>query len=239
MGIGISTRTSQLAQTVNSSLRSQVRFGKFPRNRLASGCVLAACAGISLALHVGMLASIPANRGASVATQSALPGMIFKVEILSVTTSAVAAAVWTPPDRLAPITSSLPRMRTMPTAAWTPPRFDDSEYFRGSQLTVRPKPAEYIAIPFPSDVPREGTWQTSLAIFIDEDGTVARIEIVGSRLPKPFEDGAIAAFGRARYLPGRIGDAPVKSRMLVTVDFANEAGDAPQQPRIVAIPGKR
>jgi len=231
-----------MAQTVDYSLRSQVRFAGFPRNRLASGCALAACAGLSLALHVGMFASVPTSRGGFGASRSVLPETIFRADIVPVPIDAVAAAEWTPPERLPPIVSHLPRpprMQMMATGAWIPSRFEEAEYFRASQLTVRPKAAEYIAVPYPKDVPQEGAWQTSLAIFIDEDGTVAHTEIVGSPLPKPFEDAAIAAFARARYFPGRIDDRPVKSRMLVTVDFANEASDVPAQPRIVAIPGKR
>jgi len=201
-----------------------------------------ASAGISLAFHLGMLATIPHGQGESGSAQDSISDAI-TAQLISAPATTTIEPTWAPPERLAPIASQLPRTpKLQPMSkggAWVPPVFDESMYFRASQLTVRPSAAEHITVQYPKEFARYGSLRTMLAIFINEDGVVARIEVTGQRLPPAFENAALAAFGHARFKPGRIGDQAVKSRMLVEVEFAHEASDEPASPRLVAIPGKR
>ena len=224
------------------SLRSELHRPVLASSRLSSGLVLAASAGISLALHVGMLASVPHGRGGFGSADASSSEAIVTATLISTPSTSPIEPSWTPPQRLIPIASQPPRahrLEPMSKGAWVPPAFDESAYYRASQLTVRPSAAEYIAVPYPKDAAREGSLHTTLAIFIDEDGTVARVQVTGERLPAAFEQAAVAAFGRARFNPGRIAGTAVKSRMLVEVEFAHEAPEEAVSPRVIASPGKR
>lgn len=224
------------------SARSELRHPVLASGRFGSGLVLVASAGISLALHLGIMASVPPGRGEPGAANGLGSDAIIAATLISTPQASAIEPSWTPPERLVPIASQLPRiskMTSMTTGAHIPPTFDESAYYRASQLTVRPSAAEYIAVPYPKEAAQGGTLRITLAIFIDEDGNVVRTEVRGQRLPAVFEDAALTEFGRARFNPGRIGDKAVKSRMLVEVEFAHEASEEAVSPRVVAIPGKR
>ena len=225
---------------IDISARSGLRPPALALSKFSNGLVLAASAGISLAMHVGMLASVPYSRDGSGPAHSSASDVITATLISTLPTSAIEQS-FVAPERLNPIKSRFPRapqLEPMLKGARMPPVFDESAYFRASQLTVRPSAAEYIEVPYPKEVARQGSLRITLAIFIDEDGTVARIEVSGRRLPVAFEDAALAAFGRAHFKPGRIGDKVVKSRLLVEVEFAHEAPEEAVPPRVVALPGK-
>jgi TonB family C-terminal domain len=110
----------------------------------------------------------------------------------------------------------------MPSAG-TVAEFDESAYRKAPDLTARPYPLEYVSVPYPRDASRYGIVRATLAIFVDEGGLVARVRMQNAQLPPAFERAAVEAFSKAHFQPGRIGDTPVKSRMLVEVEFANAA----------------
>jgi outer membrane biosynthesis protein TonB len=100
-------------------------------------------------------------------------------------------------------------------------KFDEAQYHSAAALTTRPQPLSTISVPYPKDVQQGGAWSALLAIFIDEDGAVVRVNVLSAKLPLPFEEAAVNTFGSARFRPGRIGDKPVKSRMVIEVLFEN------------------
>jgi TonB family protein len=188
-----------------------------------------------------MLASVPYGRDRSGPAHGSASDVITATVISALPTTAIEQPL-AAPERLNPIKSRVPRasqLEPMLKRARTPPVFDESAYFRASQLTVRPSAAEYIEVAYPKEVARQGSLRTTLAIFIDEDGTVARIDVISQRLPAVFEDAALTAFRRAQFRPGKIGDKAVKSRMLVEVEFAHETPEEAVPLRVVTIPGKR
>ena len=150
---------------------------------------------------------------------------------------------WDPPallpEKIAPIARPakllpMPSVDPMPVVA-----FDETAYTPANQLTVRPAAAQYIAVPYPKHARAEGVLKTVLAIFIDEDGTVARVRVHDSRLPEPFARSAIETFSRATFHPGRAGVTPVKSRMLVEVEFDAGQPDERVVPLLASVAGKR
>lgn len=128
-------------------------------------------------------------------------------------------------------------MLPMPEIA--PLVFDESLYARAAELTTRPTAAQYIQVPYPREAVQPGILHAVLAIFIDEDGTVARVKLQQGSLPPAYERAAMEAFANARFNPGHIGDTPVKSRLVVEVDFDAGAEPAAEAPRLVALPLKR
>lgn len=115
-----------------------------------------------------------------------------------------------------------PQHETATQAAGLAPANDD-EYVDAGRLAVRPLPVETISIPAPETEGRSGTYKATLVLFIDRDGTVARITVEDSSLPAELESVARAAFGAARFHPGMIGQRPVKTKLRVEVGFDGES----------------
>jgi len=99
----------------------------------------------------------------------------------------------------------------------------DSGYLTASLLSQRPTALEAVDIPYP-DATESGTWTASvvLVLFINEQGTVDRIEVEGSDVPTPFAEAAKNAFSRATFDPGRLMDQPVKSQVRIEVSFNDD-----------------
>ena len=189
-----------------------------------------ACAVLSLALHMAFFTAMKGAR--NTATATALERGITVALVSSEPPLLVMESVRDPSPlslrRLPPIPPS-PRMLPMPSAGMVA-EFDESAYRTAHELTARPYPLEYVSVPYPRDAPRYGIVRATLAIYVDEDGRVARVRVQNAELPAAYERTAIAAFSKAHFQPGRIGDIPVKSRMLVEVEFAN-AADSENVPR--------
>ena len=218
-------------------VQSELRF-RTDVKRAERGWILAACAFVSVALHLMML-SIGTGRWAGEERASSSPAHVLRVNVLPAADSS--------PDR--PL-EALERLAPMKPRSWTPPKlipmarsdwdstFDEAQYHSAAELTARPVPLSSIAVPYPKDVQQGGSWSALLAIFIDENGVVARVNVLGAKLPFPFEHAAVTTFGAVRFQPGRIGDKPVKSRMVVEVMFENApeaARDATSTPTPVSI----
>jgi len=61
-----------------------------------------------------------------------------------------------------------------------------------------------------------------LRLFINELGTVDEVMVVRAEPSGVFEKSAIAAFGSARFSPGMLAGAAVKSQLLVEVLYRLE-----------------
>ncbi len=101
----------------------------------------------------------------------------------------------------------------------------DDRYFTASELDHRPQPLMPVEPRYPGDAAgRVG--RVVLDLFIDQDGRVDKVVLVSGE--RPFDESAMWAFGQARYSPGVRNGAPVKSRMLIEIDYRpGEAGAAP------------
>ncbi len=104
-----------------------------------------------------------------------------------------------------------------------PPRkFDESLYRPLSALTVPPTAANEISVSYPTDQ-RAGLLVAALTLFIDEDGTVAKVRTESPRAPADYEHAALDAFAKARFKPGMQGPTPVKTKMVIRVAFDSGA----------------
>lgn len=88
-------------------------------------------------------------------------------------------------------------------------------------LTNRPRMVGDIFITYPPSAP-SGTFKTRLTIDIDESGHVERVLIPDNSLPEVLAEAAIAAFKEARFDPGRLHGAPVKTSVQIEVAFDSD-----------------
>ena len=208
--------------------------------RLGSARAWLACGTISTALHIGVMAAMPTGGAGSSAPLTLSSGVLLQVDVVP-KMSTTRETEWQSPlgvsQTILPVPPS-PKLSPMPAIARTPAPFDEGLYIPAKQLTIRPSAAQYISVPYPKGANQGGTWTLTLAIFIDEDGKVVRVRPAGNRLPSAYEQAAIDTFSSARFHPGRMGPTPVKSRLLVEVEFDHEEGDQ-YSPRLAAMPGKR
>lgn len=103
----------------------------------------------------------------------------------------------------------------IPPASTEASRF--SEY-RAVGLNPPPRPLHDIDPEFPSDAGlREGL--VAIRLLIDEKGIVDDVVVIRSSPRGVFEDSAIQAFRSARFSPGMFLGIPVKSQLVVEVEF--------------------
>jgi hypothetical protein len=210
-----------------------------PKRDLRCRYALLACLGVSVLMHAAMLTM--SDNGTGTATQTGVvEAFVVQLGSAVMTTGAVPLTQPVPAQNLPQLDSRRsppPAMLPPPTAGFSVAHFDESAYLPGKLLTVRPTAARYISVPYPLHVKPEGTWKAKLLIFIDEDGTVAKLRVENLELPDPFAQAAINAFGRATFHPGKVGDKPVKARLLVEVEFDSGPPLSDEPSRIASLPG--
>jgi len=228
---------------MEASLQPDLRFRTIRSSCEYTSHLWGACAALSIALHFGVLALVSRSGTAAVTDGHPSFGPVLYVATLA---SADTTEIETPqvlPERLSPLPALVPKspkMLAMREADWMHSAFDESVYFAAKHLTTRPEAAEYISVPYPKEEAAHlGVLKTVLAVYVDEDGTVAHVRIHGGSLPPAFERAALDTFARARFHPGRVGDTAVKSRLLVEVEFANEPTNGTTLQPLTAFPGKR
>lgn len=86
-------------------------------------------------------------------------------------------------------------------------------------LTVAPRPEAPVIIGYPPDFTEEGQHTGQLALFIDEHGTVRRVEALDTRLSDKLLAAARSAFLAARFRPGELSGQPVRARIEIEVTF--------------------
>jgi protein TonB len=92
------------------------------------------------------------------------------------------------------------------------------EYALGIRLDPGPRPLEEIEPDYPDAVHlREGT--VVLRLLISDTGHVDDVAVVRSQPRGVFEQAAIDAFAKARFAPGMAAGTPVKSQIIVEVQF--------------------
>jgi len=97
-------------------------------------------------------------------------------------------------------------------------------YYLGSELDQRAVPLQAIEPEYPAAAgAREGTLM--LRLLINEHGRVDDIIVVRAEPKGVFESPARSAFAGARFSPGVREGAPVKSQLLIEVDYRHRIGD--------------
>jgi hypothetical protein len=188
-----------------------------PHSRAWLGCV-----GASLALHLVLLAtSGPQATPGGSPFDGAADLRIVLVDAFTPSADSVAPTAEPLPKLeaggLAPM-RGYPKLLKFSPADLPSRKFDESLYQPLSALTVPPTAASEISVSYPSD-PRGGLLIAALTLFIDEDGTVAKVRPEAPHAPADYEKAAITAFSNARFKPGKVGPSAVKTRMVIRVAF--------------------
>jgi TonB family protein len=99
------------------------------------------------------------------------------------------------------------------------------DYIFSSRLQVAPQPLVDVEPVFPDRAGKQnGT--VVLRLLINEKGDVDNVAVVRAFPEGFFEESALAAFGQAKFSPGKVLGVPVKSQMTIEVDFAWVRKDA-------------
>lgn len=125
-----------------------------------------------------------------------------------------------------PMASQRPAVTPTPSSAVVKDeRPAKSAYLAGLKLEEPPRPLTDIEPVFPDNVGKQnGT--VVLTLFINEMGTVDDVAVVRAFPLAVFEDYAVKAFKEARFSPGKMLGAPVKSQMTIEVNFSWVQKDA-------------
>jgi hypothetical protein len=132
---------------------------------------------------------------------------------------------WTPLRPLPQPRIHKPRLLGFAPPDLEPRRFDESAYLPISRLTLRPSPVTPVAVPYPLGVAAVASRTEKIVVFIDEDGTVAKVAFIGDHAPSPFAFAAKKTFERVRFRPALVGGTPVKARLVVVVTFEDRAAE--------------
>jgi hypothetical protein len=103
-------------------------------------------------------------------------------------------------------------------------------YVPRQYLSVPPLATEPVVIPTSPGSVDVGRRVGVLALYIDEQGRVRRVEAEPPALPEAMERAAREAFMGARFSPGQVDGHVVKSRIRVEVVF----DDGPESPASAA-----
>ena len=98
----------------------------------------------------------------------------------------------------------------------------DGGYVPRPLLSIAPQPGAPVVIATPPDMVETGRRVGVLALYIDEQGRVRRIDAEQPVLPPAMERAAREAFMAARFSPGQVDGRVVRSRIRVEVVFDNE-----------------
>jgi TonB family protein len=100
----------------------------------------------------------------------------------------------------------------------------DAPYLPRSELSAAPKLLDPVNVGFPEGVRGLVRLQVQASLFIDEDGVVRRVRVETAGVHPSFERAILEAFSSARFIPGQVGDAAVRSQIKVEVEFNSPSG---------------
>jgi protein TonB len=185
---------------------------------------------ISALVHALLSTGItPGSAGRSAASPAAGPApiavrLVIPEAELPVTTSVARAA---PLRELAPlyrareeITARPKEMPSVPPAhpaGAGPAAIADPTYYPARQLDVYPALAGALEVRYPGAADSKG--RVLLLVLIDAAGLVDDVSVVESEAVGYLEDDARRALKAARFKPALRGGLPVKSRLLVEIDY--------------------
>ncbi len=93
-------------------------------------------------------------------------------------------------------------------------------YYLTNELDTRPQIRTRVDPVYPKAAAEQGlTAAFTLRVFIDERGRVENVVVPGKNAADPFVAAVVAAFGSASYTPGLKDGVPVKSLLLIEVNF--------------------
>lgn len=108
-------------------------------------------------------------------------------------------------------------------------------YFPPQELAQKPRAATPIALDYQANLPLVDRGQIVLRLLISESGSVDRVIVEKSNLPRELEELASKAFSQARFSAGIRENRPVNSQLIVEVTFE---GDEAAPSNVPPLPGK-
>jgi len=197
---------------------------------------LALAVGVSVALHAALVFGLhPAgapHRSPFASVMTARLSPLPSVEPLSEPLGEVGAPAQQPPADTAearPATAQASRPAAAdsieaPLAEGKPGRLDvplpAPRYYLAAELDRSPVPLQPVEPESPAEAgAAEGA--VVLRVRIDERGGVDEVAVVRAQPQNLFDNAAMAAFDRTRFSPGILHGVPVKSQILVEVQFRN------------------
>lgn len=97
----------------------------------------------------------------------------------------------------------------------------DPNYYPAHELDSYPRPVSPLKFDHPAGAAPDGTpGRAQLMLQINEHGTVDRVSIVEAEPRGRFEDELRAALIQTQFIPARKDGRPVKSRILLNINFA-------------------
>lgn len=191
---------------------------------------LAAALGISLAAHCAaltLLAQMPRGWEPSLEPSAASEARPLQVAIRSI--AAPSAELPRPPDEV--------KRRPVAHETAAPQRtlgaLSEPEYLPARDLDQRPLIRSHVEPRFPEGAKAEAG-RVLLDLYINESGSIDRIEVVAAEPAGEFESAALAAFGAASFVPGRKGDRAVKTLLTIEARFGAAPRAEPSVPGLLA-----
>ncbi len=100
---------------------------------------------------------------------------------------------------------------------------DADYYYKSSELDEQPTPLKPVVPVYPDLAKARGVeGYAKLLLLIDEQGEVRHIDVLESNPPDVFGDAAMDAFRSMMFKPGQRASFPVKSRMVIKIEFKME-----------------
>jgi hypothetical protein len=177
---------------------------------------------LSIALHASFLLSRPAGMSVAALSQVSdgaptvmrlLDGEIGRSRPPNIESE------WKPLEPLALQRLRKPRMVEFVPINLPPAQFDEDLYLPVSRVTLRPSPRARVAVPYPPGVAVAGSASAKVVVFIDDDGSVAKVDLAKDQAATPFAMAAKTTFEHLRYRPALLDGKPVKVRVIVEVTF--------------------
>lgn len=97
-------------------------------------------------------------------------------------------------------------------------------YLARGELTAPAQLLSDVQVPFPDDVEGIVDLKVRVSLFVEADGSVARVRLDTPGVHPAFVRTITEAFGGARFEPGRLGDQPVRALVRLEVEFHAPSG---------------
>ncbi len=96
---------------------------------------------------------------------------------------------------------------------------EEEKYFSEKELETRPKLQSEFILEFPDAPLGKKKASAIFVLFIEKTGTVSKVEVVRSELPKVFEASAINTFRNVLFSPAMKDGHPVRSTKKIQVEY--------------------
>ena len=105
----------------------------------------------------------------------------------------------------------------------------DPVWYEARDLDLFPRPLDPVVPEYPTSASESMSGELTLALRIDEYGTVQEAQVVKAEPPGYFEEAALTAFRSARFVPAQRNGRAVRSLIAVRVRMGPPRTPGPEQ----------